>query len=363
MTSEQALGDFVLLLNTIKKQLDLIDADIIAFGGSYGGMLSSWIRMKFPNLIKGAVASSAPILLFEKPSNKFFSIVTETYRRYEGGNKPGCVTLIREGFRELEQLINSFETLTSSELNEISNLFNTCKTISRKKELIALSQNIEDLIVSQAQLNYPYAYGGLPDLPAEKMCLSVQNHQENFLSSYASLSYLTEVTKKFSGKCFDNTPSDEIDPANQNGWYFMACSEMIMTYEKDGITDMFSPLKFDLKTYSETCKTLWNSEIKDTWIYDFYGGRNIKKEMKNYSNLFFFNGTMDPWYSGCVLDSDLDEGAAQRNIQVVDADSAHHLDLHLPNNMDPYTVTRGREKVVDAILNWLDNSLCLSKLG
>ena len=58
LTTTQALADYASLISFINPNHDRA---VITFGGSYGGMLSSWMRMKYSNMIAGSIASSAPI--------------------------------------------------------------------------------------------------------------------------------------------------------------------------------------------------------------------------------------------------------------------------------------------------------------
>lgn len=62
LSSEQALADLATFTAHMRERLGLQDNKWIAFGGSYSGSLAAWYRLKYPHLVHGAVATSAPIL-------------------------------------------------------------------------------------------------------------------------------------------------------------------------------------------------------------------------------------------------------------------------------------------------------------
>lgn len=52
LTVDQTLMDYVRLIEKVKTENPKYkDSPVFAFGGSYGGMLAAWFRMKYPHVI------------------------------------------------------------------------------------------------------------------------------------------------------------------------------------------------------------------------------------------------------------------------------------------------------------------------
>ena len=105
LTHEQALADYATLLHALQLQLNALGSPVISFGGSYGGMLSYWMRQKYPASIDGAIAASAPVLAFkgqrnEYDSEKFCAVVTRDATP-AAGSVAECAPGVRAAWKAL----------------------------------------------------------------------------------------------------------------------------------------------------------------------------------------------------------------------------------------------------------------------
>merc|ERR1719326_1656513 len=100
---EQALADYAGLIYDLKRSWRSEQSAVIAFGGSYGGMLASWLRMKYPSAVDGSIAGSAPILAFQglndgfPDGEKYWQVVTRDATE-EAGSDAGCAKNVRRAW-------------------------------------------------------------------------------------------------------------------------------------------------------------------------------------------------------------------------------------------------------------------------
>jgi pimeloyl-ACP methyl ester carboxylesterase len=100
LSTEQVLADYANLLITLKPTWNASGRPVVSFGGSYGGTLSTLFRIKYPHVVVGALAASAP-LGYYSPSfwgergvdeHTWFQTVVDDYT----AARPGCYsTLVR----------------------------------------------------------------------------------------------------------------------------------------------------------------------------------------------------------------------------------------------------------------------------
>ncbi|KAA8550274.1 hypothetical protein F0562_001958 [Nyssa sinensis] len=237
-SSTQALADYAQLITDLKRNLSAENCPTIAVGGSYGGMLASWFRLKYPHISCGALASSAPILYFDDitPQNGYPVVVTKDFRDTK------------------------------------------------------LKSNLEVLYWVSAQYDNP------PDNPVENLCNAINGAAEgtDILGKVAA-----GLNGSIGPPCHHMF---DLKPSNKDGWTWQTCTEMVMPIGNGDNDTMFQPSPFDLNNFTRTCEGLFGVTPRPHWITTEFGGHEIKSVLGNFaSNIIFSNGLRDPYSAGGVL--------------------------------------------------------------
>lgn len=342
LSSEQALADFSTMLENIRKNRKGAEkSPVIAIGGSYGGMLAAWLRMKFPNVVAGAIASSAPILQFQDitPCETFYKITSDDFKR-EGES---CFNSIKESWDVIYH-----KGKTSSGRNNLTKTFHLCKPLKHEEDVVHFRDWLSGTWVNLAMVNYPYAASFLEPLPAwpiKAVCKTLQNDKLKGDALLKAIYKAVSVYFNYTGsaKCFDIEQQATKDLGDV-GWSFQACTEMVMPLCADGKDDMFYPFEWDFQAYAEGCKDMWDVTPREFWAEIQYGGKKIS----SHSNIVFSNGNLDPWSGGGVTETISDSLVA-----VMIKEGAHHLDLRHKNKDDPQSVIDARNLEKKYMKQWI----------
>lgn len=354
LTMEQALADYAQLLYDLKRTWNTLESKVVAFGGSYGGMLAAWLRIKYPEAVDGAISASAPVLAFPGMKHNFgdgqtfWQVVTRDATE-AAGSDASCAPNVRRAWQDLFELGK-----TDGGRQQLTSIFRLCEpllTLEDVRNLALMHLNAWDTM-SMGNFPFPSNYliyqqtqnpsVMLPAFPVRIACERIKGDHPAPEHRLAALREASAVLYNVSQvQCYD-LPSD---PNFDGVWDYQWCTEFMPQetyFTRNGVTDMFWPFLENMSAIREHCLVEFGVEPRSTWIAQEFG------DVVGASNIVFSNGLYDPWSSGGVL-----KNVSETVVAVLIEDGAHHLDLMFSTGEDPETVKQARRTEMEHVRKWI----------
>ncbi|XP_059663365.1 uncharacterized protein LOC132309028 [Cornus florida] len=341
--SAQALADYAEIIVYVKEEFAAQESPVIVFGGSYGGMLASWFRLKYPHIALGALASSAPILNFDgiSPENTFPVGVTKDFKEAS----ESCYQAIRNSWFEIDNVASQ-----QNGLSILSQRFKTCSPLGYSYEL---KNYLEDMYSKAAQ------YDGPPTYPVTQICSGIDGAPEGtdilgriFAGVIARIGnttcYINDIGNPTSQTSGDTNGPQTTDETGV-GWGWQVCSEMVTPMGQGSDDTMFQPRPFNATNFINDCKSKYGVTPRPHWVTTYYGGHDIKLVLQRFaSNIIFSNGLRDPFSGAGIL-----EDISDTILAIYTAEGSHCLDMVLAQQSDPYWLVNQRQIEIQTIEGWI----------
>eukprot|EP00419_Tripos_fusus_P001033 CAMPEP_0172681306 /NCGR_PEP_ID=MMETSP1074-20121228/17351_1 /TAXON_ID=2916 /ORGANISM="Ceratium fusus, Strain PA161109" /LENGTH=527 /DNA_ID=CAMNT_0013499779 /DNA_START=140 /DNA_END=1723 /DNA_ORIENTATION=+ len=364
---EQALADYALFMRDYNQVCTQTGkkSKVISFGGSYGGILAAFLRMRYPTLFHMAIAASAPIpeaVAMQVAPSSFYKAITDNARDAD----KGCPGAVQQAFTKLQKL---FQGGKQDDLDFVQKKFNLCKPL-KSEEWSHFMQYARNAWTEMAMCDYPYPSSFLAPLPAwpvKAACKAVMSasEDEDYVDGLAKAVAMPYASPG-SASCLDMYELF-ISCADQTGcgkgndataWDYQMCADMNIIVSSNNHTDMFPARKWALDDLASYCSKTYKVLPRPQDMQSRFGVLDYLPASSSavdgdvigaaYSNIVFSNGLLDPWHPGGYLE-DLSETVKAILIPL----GAHHLDLRAANKDDPECVIKARLQEKALMQKWL----------
>ncbi|KAL8517724.1 hypothetical protein ACS0TY_015814 [Phlomoides rotata] len=341
LSSTQALADYATLILDLKNNLTATESPVVVFGGSYGGMLAAWFRLKYPHVAVGALSSSAPILNFDNITSPFSfdNIITQDFK----SESESCYKVIKRSWQEIDDT-----AAKTGGLEILRKSFRICKNYISAG---VLKGWLGTAYTYTAMTDYPTPsnfLNPLPAYPVKQMCKAIDDPSTGN-NTLEKVYGAANIYYNYSGDATCFNLIDNSDPHDLGGWQWQACTEMILLTDGDTEDSIFPASNYSYNSRVEYCKYKYNVGPRPTWIPTEFGAHHIYRVLKRFgSNIIFFNGLRDPWSGGGVL-----KDISKTIVAIVAKEGAHHVDLRFSTSEDPKWLKDVRKREVQIISKWL----------
>ncbi|XP_076243025.1 putative serine protease K12H4.7 [Calliopsis andreniformis] len=341
LSVDQALADLANFIEAKKKEERLQNSKVIVFGGSYAGNVVTWLRLKYPHLVQGALASSAPV--FAKADfHEYYEVVTQSIGEYS----EKCVDSIKAAFQAVEELL-----ATPDGPKKLKRYFNLCNVpnVKSPSDVGFLMNTLAEAFAGIVQ--YDKVQNGKTQIAAccEDMTASYLGSPLQRLAAFVSRGdmCLDNNYEKFIKTYSNGALNEEKDITRL--WFYQTCTEYGYYQTSNSTKSIFGTL-FPLSFFTELCMDLYgdyydgdflNTRVERTNL--MYGG--LRPDLRN---VIFTNGNIDPWHALSILE-DLNESSPAIFIK----GSSHCRDLQNDLDTDSPDLTQARKKVRQIISSWV----------
>jgi serine protease 16 len=340
LSSRQALGDLVAFVQQqtqASNQWGITSANKwISWGGSYPGMLAGWFRIKFPHLVHGAVASSAPVRA-EVDMRGYYDVTAEAYTVSDNdvGGSAACSEAIATGHANIGKMFSS-----ASGRTKLAQLFAlpSADWLLRPDNQRTFAGNGVAYFVSQG--NDPTCTA--PACNIKSICAIMANNTAgDDVQRLANVhnAQQTWIEAKWATKA---------PLAQADYWGYQTCTEFAFYQTCEiGSHCFFVQGLMTLDTFLVYCEQTWGitkAKVAENVGYTnaYYGGVTPVG-----SRLVYPNGEVDPWHANSILKpvSDID------TIWVPGA--SHHAWTHPSAPGDQPSVVKARTMIKALVTKWL----------
>ncbi|KAK1118585.1 hypothetical protein K0M31_014891 [Melipona bicolor] len=343
LSVDQALADLARFIETKKSTEGFENSTVVVFGGSYSGNVATWLRLKYPHLVQGALASSAPI--FAKADfYEYYEVVTESLRRYS----QKCVDKVKAAFEAVEKLLTAKDGP-----EKLKQYFNLCDVpdVNSSND----REHFMNILVEQfgGTVQYNKVENGRTMIAA---CCEIMTNEQLGSPLQRLVHFVSNGNKCLQNnyekfvKLYRNETWDA-QPDIMRQWFYQTCTEYGYYQTTNSNKTSFGS-SLSLRYFTDICTDLYgeyynneflNVRIKRTNV--MYGG--LRPDLRN---VIFTNGNVDPWHALSVL-QDLNTLSPAIFIN----GSSHCRDLYSDSDTDVEDLIQARAKVRKIIGGWISS--------
>lgn len=329
LSTEAALDDLAYFQRQMSKELNWTGT-WIAFGGSYPGSLSAYYRLKFPYLVAGSLASSAPVM------------AKEDFYEYDAHVAKVAGPQCAEHMRSVVQAVEA--TLDDNEkLEQMKVLFEATEVHDSVDFLYLIADT------GAAAIQY-----GMRD----SFCSALSSTEDpligyaDFARKLYRLMNVSAVEMTAQGAMSEH-PDGYNNGVGMRQWFYQSCTEY--GYWQNANPDTSESTRsslINLEYHRHLCQRLFGidkpvntAELNNTFYFPLMDDL--------VSNIYFTNGGNDPWSILSLSEQNGNAVNLKLTYYLIEG-AAHCEDLHSPNASDSEYLIAARAKMDDLLEQWLN---------